>query len=212
MSFTHPRSRPPPPPTRKWSIPLFTLPILVWVYSSVYEPVAISGRSMSPALNPDSNKLARDWILLDKTATWRLKKAMNLHYGYRRGDVVVLSSPSDYGKMGEGRLLVKRIVALPQDVIEFPLPFLNAEGKLEQGRESKRLKVREGHVWVEGDGSPSVDSRMWGEVPIALIRGKAKRILWPFSRRGDIEEGKRSNEGRATLVEAYDVVQATDTT
>jgi len=41
--------------------------------------------------------------------------------------------------------------------------------------------VPKGHVWIEGDNSPnSTDSRMYGPIPVGLVRGRAVLRLWPL--------------------------------
>ena len=47
------------------------------------------------------------------------------------------------------------------------------------------VQVPDGHVWLQGDNLPnSTDSRHYGPVPLALIRGKvfykARRVSLPF--------------------------------
>lgn len=50
------------------------------------------------------------------------------------------------------------------------------------------MQVPEGHVWTTGDNLPhSTDSRHYGAVPMALIRGKIIARVAPWRRRGWIE-------------------------
>jgi inner membrane protease subunit 1 len=42
------------------------------------------------------------------------------------------------------------------------------------------LQVPPGHVWLEGDNLiVSRDSREYGPVPLALVRGRAVAQIWP---------------------------------
>jgi signal peptidase I len=77
------------------------------------------------------------------------------------GDVVVTDHPSRPGT------ICKRLVALPGDQV------------IVSGR---RLEtVPDGHVWLEGDNTLlSNDSRFYGPLPLALIRGRAIARIWPL--------------------------------
>ncbi|KAJ2769073.1 hypothetical protein IWQ57_003263 [Coemansia nantahalensis] len=122
----------------------------------------VTGRSMQPALNPDSNRLRRDVVLVDKMVRGELAERL------RRGDIVTLASPFD-----PDRRLVKRIVALPHDCI-VPL-----------GRPDALVRVPKGHCWIEGDESfHSSDSNSFGPVPLALVTSRAVTPVWPPSRFG----------------------------
>jgi len=73
-----------------------------------------------------------------------------------RGDIV--SNPCQF--------ICKRVVALPGDHL------LQTDGNLKH--------IPKGHIWIEGDNSPnSTDSRMYGPIPIGLVRGRAILRLWP---------------------------------
>jgi inner membrane protease subunit 1 len=44
----------------------------------------------------------------------------------------------------------------------------------------KYIRVPEGHAWIIGDNlSHSQDSRRWGPVPLAMIRGKVVGRVYP---------------------------------
>lgn len=43
------------------------------------------------------------------------------------------------------------------------------------------IQIPEGHCWVEGDNLPdSRDSREYGPVPLALVKGKVIAKVWPL--------------------------------
>ena len=52
------------------------------------------------------------------------------------------------------------------------------------------MKVPEGHCWLAGDNLPdSRDSRDYGPLPLALIKGKVIARVLPFRQRKWIENG-----------------------
>ncbi|KAI8996890.1 peptidase S24/S26A/S26B/S26C, partial [Pilobolus umbonatus] len=137
------------------------VPAVVFFVDHGFSYALISGRSMQPTFNPDSNQLKKDIVLLNK---WGIT-----NHTFNRGDVVTLTSPID-----PKCLITKRIIALPGDEVK-PL----------RGKES--VKVPEGHCWVEGDEAfHSRDSNSFGTVPIGLIRAKVSYVLWPPSRIGPV--------------------------
>ncbi len=78
----------------------------------------------------------------------------------RRGDVVVLEHPGR-----PGFEVVKRVRALPGERAPDGTPL-------------------EGSYWVEGDApEASTDSRSFGPVPAAAIRGRVVLVWWPRPRR-----------------------------
>ncbi len=117
----------------------------------------------------------------------------------RRGDVVVFRSPR-----APGVDFVKRCVALPGDVVEIVDKLLHVDGvpvedhgytQRRDGRifsSSKFLEERfrhrdnfgpyrvpEGQLFVLGDNrDDSNDSRHWGPVPMANLRGRAWMVYW----------------------------------
>jgi nickel-type superoxide dismutase maturation protease len=77
----------------------------------------------------------------------------------RRGDVVVVEHPER-----PGFELVKRVVHVPGDVAP------NGSELVDE-------------VWIEGDApDASSDSRRFGPVPLALVRGRVRFVWWPPGR------------------------------
>lgn len=66
----------------------------------------------------------------------------------------------------------KRVVAIEGDVVEIePTRTVVGAKSWAQGR---FLRVPKGHIWIVGDNlSNSTDSRDYGPVPIAMVKGKA---------------------------------------
>jgi signal peptidase I len=98
-------------PTLRWVwSTLFWLPTLT-VFTQVGCTLrAVTGDSMQPTLNPDLSR-PRDVALFNR---WSI--VMKRRYG--RGDVVAFRSPQEHGK-----LLVKRLVALPGDKVSKTASF-----------------------------------------------------------------------------------------
>ncbi|KAL7568525.1 hypothetical protein ACA910_002641 [Epithemia clementina (nom. ined.)] len=83
------------------------------------------------------------------------------------GDVVVLQHPNRKGT------ICKRVLGLPGDTV------------LRPSRRGGLLVIPDGHLWVEGDNpSNSSDSRTYGPVPMALLRGRVLFRVWPLVRLG----------------------------
>ncbi|EKM59380.1 uncharacterized protein PHACADRAFT_86447 [Phanerochaete carnosa HHB-10118-sp] len=141
---------------------------MVWLPTGIafneyfYSLKYVAGRSMQPTLNPDDSSW-QDIVLFDHfTVNWLQK--------YERGDIVALKSPH------EGKLIVKRIVALPGDTIKTLPPYPDAE-----------VHIPEGHAWVEGDEPfRSEDSNYFGPIPLGLVQSKLSVIVWPLNRTGPI--------------------------
>ncbi len=109
-----------------------------------------------------------------------------------RGDVVVFWYPRDPSVS-----FVKRVVALPGDVVEIrggelavngvavKEPYLPASFRDHDS--SGPTEVRKGYYFVLGDHRRSSnDSRSWGEVPEKYIYGRAVFRFWPLGRIGPI--------------------------
>lgn len=144
------------------------IPVGICFLDHAYFLGHISGNSMTPALNPDSNLGRRDIVLLQK---FLIKQP-----GYLKvGDVVLLRNPMDPDKF-----LCKRILGVGGDEIVTRHPY-----------PQKTAFVPFNHVWVEGDNIHSFDSNNFGPVSLGLMHGKCPKVLWPFRRFGDVPSGGR---------------------
>ena len=101
----------------------------------------------------------------------------------KRGEIIVFQFPRDPSKD-----FVKRVVGLPGEVIEMKdgkvlvdsivleEPYLTAKDNSNQSP----VQLEEGEYYVLGDNrSHSNDSRNWGPVPEANLRGKVWMVYWP---------------------------------
>ena len=133
------------------------LPVGITVNALGVSLASVKGRSMQPTLNNGlTQDVVRDRVLLDKFS-------VQMRYRYRRGDVVVLKSPS-----AAGEYLIKRLVGL--------------EGDLVTDRKGRHCMVPMGKCWVEGDNPTfSDDSDAFGPVPLALIDSRVLAVVWPPS-------------------------------
>jgi inner membrane protease subunit 1 len=126
----------------------------------VFAVSSCAGPSMLPTFS-----VTGDWLAIN------FRKARNRHNDLRVGDLVMYTSPI----FAEGRA-VKRLVGMPGDYVSLGTPG-------EKGEELM-IQVPQGHCWVVGDNLPaSRDSRRFGPLPIALIRGKIIGRVLPWSER-----------------------------
>jgi mitochondrial inner membrane protease subunit 1 len=139
-------------------------------------PSATDGPSMLPTL-----EVAGERVWIDKR--YRLGRGIEV------GDIVAFQLPYDYGgKAG------KRVVGMPGDYVLTGTPD-SGNKEMAQVRwpstqmntiaigsfTSLRSQVPKGHCWVIGDNLPaSKDSRTWGALPLALIKGKIVAKGYPI--------------------------------
>jgi signal peptidase I len=88
----------------------------------------------------------------------------SLRPAVRRGDIVVCRRPS--GKPGPDEFLIKRVVAVAGD----PVPD-------DPARTGQTISA--GRVYVRGDGERSLDSRVFGAIPLDHVIGHVVARLAP---------------------------------
>jgi mitochondrial inner membrane protease subunit 1 len=114
------------------------------------KPDQMTGASMLPTLAYEGE------LVIENRLTFRL-----FPNRLSRGDLVTLKSPLE-----PGRIICKRIIGLPGDVV-----CVDPTG--ERAPSKEHVKIPEGHVWISGDNAAwSRDSRDYGPVSISLIQGK----------------------------------------
>eukprot|EP00271_Cylindrocystis_brebissonii_P014916 TRINITY_DN36617_c0_g1_i1.p1 TRINITY_DN36617_c0_g1~~TRINITY_DN36617_c0_g1_i1.p1 ORF type:complete len:167 (-),score=18.83 TRINITY_DN36617_c0_g1_i1:310-810(-) len=118
----------------------------------VMEVTLCLGPSMLPTFNESG-----DVVLLEHLSP----RFENL----QEGDVVIATSP-----MNPRVAVCKRLVAVEGSTV-----------RVSEGHRLKRsITIPKGHVWLQGDNmANSTDSRHYGPVPYALIRGKVFYKIWP---------------------------------
>lgn len=120
-----------------------------------------------------------DWILLSKLHRYGRNVSV--------GDLISYLHPIRQGVVG-----VKRVVGMPGDFVLRDTPP-DTYGQREEKREHWMVQVPEGHCWVVGDNlDASRDSRHFGPLPLALVRGKVVARVWP--RPGVFENGLQELE------------------
>jgi signal peptidase I len=105
----------------------------------------------------------------------------------QRGDVVIVRRPAPEES------LIKRVVALPGEVVEVRQGHVWVDGALIEepwvtyfgGPDYGAASVPVDHVFVLGDNRPnSRDSREIGPVPLSAVRGHAIFVYWPVAHWG----------------------------
>mmetsp|Transcript_7583 Transcript_7583/g.12901 ORF Transcript_7583/g.12901 Transcript_7583/m.12901 type:complete len:284 (+) Transcript_7583:74-925(+) len=165
------------------------LAFFLWVRIFVVEPFFIPSMSMYPTL------VSNDQIAVEKFSKfWDSPQ---------RGDLVVFKAPEEWftskglsrSEMGDVKL-VKRVVAVAGDEIEMRDGILMLNGKpryepyaLEAATYSlPKLSVLKGSLFVLGDNrNVSVDSHVWGCLPVENVIGKAFYVLYPVERQGFVD-------------------------
>lgn len=107
--------------------------------------------------------------------------------GVEVGDIITFDSV-----VHPAEKVIKRVLGLPGDYVMLDTPGVGSERMVQvcclvtcMGR--RRVndgQVPEGHCWVVGDNLPySRDSRLFGPLPMALIRGKVIAKIFPWRER-----------------------------
>ena len=157
-----------------------------------------SGSSYSPSSDEEEEVIKASVVPWRSSADPTRGKSAVRNAGSRglvkRGIVAVLYAPANPAGE-EGEWLVKRIVALPGDVVT-PRPGSRYP--------RDRVLVPDGCVWVEGDNEEekSWDSNSFGPVGLGMLVGRVGGRVWPLRRRGRLEEGEEGMwPGRERVVE-----------
>lgn len=131
---------------------------------------------MSPIDSNKTNKPYKDFVFIQRPCSWNLmlsasKQPASLETIIQRGDVVSLISPKNVKEC-----FIKRVIGLPGDVVR-TIRY-----------KDRFVKVPEGHCWIEGDNfKASYDSNSFGCIPIGLVIGQAKMIIFPLGNLTQIE-------------------------
>ncbi len=146
------------------------------VFSFVFRPVSVSGRSMFPTLND------KDWLLVN-----------HINYVPKYGDIVVVTQPNALNEP-----VIKRVIAVGGDTVDIDF---DRGVVIVNGREldepytytptnnsfdvSFPLTVKEGFVFVMGDNrNNSLDSRstIIGQIDERYLLGKVVARVFPMKK------------------------------
>lgn len=157
----------------------------------------VDGSSMDPTLEDGQyllvNRLVYLRVELDRLAKivpfWKAGEGSSRHaiHAPKRGEVIVFEFP-DSNPNNPRKDFVKRVVGLPGETMRMfdGKVFVNEE-VLDEPYLSRKdysnasaVTLGEGEYYVLGDNrTHSNDSRSWGTVPEANIRGKVWMVYWP---------------------------------
>ncbi|XP_062869218.1 mitochondrial inner membrane protease subunit 1 [Trichomycterus rosablanca] len=136
-------------------------------FEYIGELVICSGPSMEPTITSH-----------DVVFSERISRHL---YRIQKGDVVIAKSLFD-----PNMNICKRVIGLEGDKVCTSGPSDSFK---------THTFVPRGHVWLEGDNlGNSTDSRSYGPVPYALIRGRVWYKVWPHHSVGSLNESP--NNGR----------------
>ena len=157
----------------------------------------VDGSSMNPTLEDGQyllvNRLVYLRVELDRLAKivpfWKAGEGVSRHaiHAPKRGEVIVFEFP-DSNPNNPRKDFVKRVVGLPGETMRMfdGKVFVNEEVLDEPYLSQKdhsnasEITLGEGEYYVLGDNrAHSNDSRSWGAVPEANIRGKVWMVYWP---------------------------------
>ncbi len=204
MAKTKPQPGQPPAPYRKSTLREYFESICVAVILAIFARTFIVQAFKIPTGSMENNLLIGDHLLVNKfvfgPTLSDLERRLLPMDAIERGDVVVFKYPEE-----PERDFIKRVIGLPGETLELrnkkvyingaPLeePYVHylfppaPEGSAE-GLTDYDVRVRYGpvtvppdHFFMMGDNRDnSQDSRYWGFMPRAYVKGKALFVYWSF--------------------------------
>lgn len=156
---------------------VFALLIALVVRTFVVEVYRVDGTSMENTLHSNERVLVNKFV-------YRLR-------GPEPGEVVVFRYP-----LQPDRNFIKRVIAVEGQTVELRNGKVYVDGELFPEVETVRMTsanfgpftVPEDSIFVLGDNrTNSEDSRIFGEVPLANVRGEAVALVWPLNRMGALQ-------------------------
>lgn len=164
---------------REWTLSIAVAVILSILFQTyVYAQTEVHNVSMQNTLAEGQRLIADKWSYKFHTPN--------------RGDIVIINGPEYKDR------LVKRVIGLPGDVIDFRDGDVYVNGiRLEENYVKGITKadsltmpytVPEGHLFVMGDNREnSLDSRALGPIALTSVEGKAVFRIWPMEKFGGLK-------------------------
>lgn len=144
--------------------------VVVFIKLFVVSPIRVNGSSMNPTLND------KDIMLLDEIS-YRFSDI-------QRFDIVVVKEEDEY--------LIKRVIGLPGEVVEYKNDKLYIDGKyVKEDFKHKETfdfstTLGKDEYFIMGDNrTNSTDSRVFGPISRDKIMGKTSLTILPISRFGN---------------------------
>lgn len=144
--------------------------VVVLIKTFVVSPIRVNGASMNPTLND------KDIMLLDEIS-YRFSDI-------ERFDIVVVK--------GEDEYLIKRVIGLPGETVEYKNDKLYIDGKyVKEDFKHKETfdfstTLSKDEYFIMGDNrTNSTDSRVFGPISRDKIMGKTSLTILPISRFGN---------------------------
>jgi len=158
--------------------------LYVVIQTFVVQTFRVEQQSMLDTLHPDQH------LLIDKL-TPRFDT-------YSRGDIVVFHPPDSY-QAEDSTPFIKRVIGVGGDHVEVKdgavwvngaklnEPYVNPKYTIEPGAWTS-YDVPQGDILVMGDHrNASIDSRVFGAVPVGNVIGRAVLRFWPLDTLGIIQ-------------------------
>jgi len=148
---------------------LIAVVLALLIRGFVVESFQVQGYSLEPTLHDAERVLVNKFV-------YRFREP-------QRGDIIVFRCPND-----PSRDFIKRVIALGGESVEIVdgAVFVNGRRLQEDyivhrgNSDFSRAAVPYGHLFVLGDNrTNSEDSRYFGFVPVASVKGKAMVVYWP---------------------------------
>jgi signal peptidase I len=153
-------------------IAIVTALIYLGVHSAI-SPRIVDGQSMEPTLQNN------EWVMLDKVSY--------MIHSPQRGDIVVFKYPKDPTED-----FIKRVIGVAGDHVVIANGHVYVNGhQLSENYIADApnyaaqcsfcdVHVPKGNLYVLGDNRDnSLDSHIWGFVPLSDVQGRAMFVYWP---------------------------------